>query len=127
MQLNSSKETVHDEGDSGATASAIADEAEQLSSPDDHRAEAMNIVLIRHPSVHYHGSDTFCQKEPDDTETEMEALNPQVSKSNDNITTIDIENDHISEDIDCTEFHSLMTGGVSRKSSGSRSDSLSDV
>ncbi|KAJ8298476.1 hypothetical protein KUTeg_025007 [Tegillarca granosa] len=47
MQLNSSKETVHDEGDSGATASALADEAEQLSSPDDHRAESMNIVLIR--------------------------------------------------------------------------------
>jgi hypothetical protein len=57
--LNSSQETVHAEAESGATASAIGDDTEHLSSPEEHsRAEA--IVLIRHPpSFHYHGADPF--------------------------------------------------------------------
>lgn len=106
VHLNSSQETVHAEADSGATPSAIGDDTEHLSSPEEHsRAEA--IVLIRHPpNFHYHGSDTFCAET---TPTNVMAR-------------IELEDeDNNSSDNECNELHSLMTG-LPRKDSGASSD-----
>lgn len=105
--MNSSQETVHAEAESGATASAIGDDTEHLSSPEEHsRAEA--IVLIRHPpSFHYHGADPFC------AETSPHTTNIMAH--------IELEDDNNFSDNECNELHSLMTG-LPRKDSGTSTD-----
>lgn len=107
VHLNSSQETVHAEAESGATASALGDDTEHLSSPEEHsRAEA--IVLIRHPSsFHYHGSDTFC------AETSPHTTNVMAH--------IELGEDTNYSDNECNELDSLMTG-LPRKDSATSSD-----
>ena len=107
VHLNSSQETVHAEAESGATASAIGDDTEHLSSPEEHsRAEA--IVLIRHPpSFHYHGADPFR------AETSPHTTNIMAH--------IELEDDNNFSDNECNELHSLMTG-LPRKDSGTSTD-----
>lgn len=108
LQLNSSQETVHAEAESGATASAIGDDTEHLSSPEEHsRAEA--IVLIRHqPSFQYHGSDTFCAETSPHTTNIMAHIE------------LEDEDNNLSDN-ECNELHSLMTG-LPRKDSGASTD-----
>ncbi|XP_069131150.1 RING finger protein 150-like [Argopecten irradians] len=132
VHLNSSQESVHAEADSGAIPSAIADDVEHppSSSSEEHvGAEGMNIVLISHPSLQYHGSDTFCVK--DELSTESTALNPihtGTAKVSPNVQCVraDIEvdsDDHNSDtEAECNELHSLMTGLPPAK--GSKRDSL---
>lgn len=108
VHLNSSQETVHAEAESGATASAIGDDTEHLSSPEEHsRAEA--IVLIRHqPSFQYHGSDTFCAETSPHTTNIMAHIE------------LEDEDNNLSDN-ECNELHSLMTG-LPRKDSGASTD-----
>ncbi|XP_060082627.1 RING finger protein 150-like [Ylistrum balloti] len=131
VHLNSSQESVHAEVESGAIPSAITDDVEHLptSSEDHGGAEGMNIVLISHPSLQYHGSDTFCVK--DEMSTESTALNPihsSTSKVSPNVqcvrADIEIDSDDHNSDMDgeCNELHSLMTGLPPAK--GSKRDSL---
>ncbi|XP_033742684.1 RING finger protein 150-like [Pecten maximus] len=131
VHLNSSQESVHAEVESGAIPSAIADDVEHPpSSLEDHvGAEGMNIVLISHPSLQYHGSDTFCVKE--EMSTESTALNPihsGTTKVSPNVqcvrADIEIDSDDHNSDMDgeCNELHSLMTGLPPVK--GSKRDSL---
>lgn len=115
IHLNSSQESVHAEVESGVTVSAMADDAEHLpSSSEDHgEAEGMNIVLISHPSLQYHGGDTFCIKE--ETSSESTALNPiHSSTASPRIrcvrANIEIDSDDHNSDVDGDELHSLMTG-----------------
>ena len=123
LQIGGSQETVHAEGDSGGTGSGLNDDPEQLSSPDEHsQHEAMNIVLIRHPSLHYHGSDTFCAEidEGAGPSSERVALNPQPIECHTDIIHCDVDNDSESE---CTEMNSLMTGRPRRSSAGDTTSS----
>lgn len=74
--------------------------------------EDVEVLLIRHrpPSVHYHGSDTFCQDEE-----ESRALNQQPSASSSSSSVscheaIEIESNSESES-ECSEKNSLMSTG----------------
>ncbi|KAK3100807.1 hypothetical protein FSP39_025526 [Pinctada imbricata] len=94
VHIGGSQETVHAEGDSGGTGSGIADDPEQLSSPDEHsHSEPMNIVLIRHPSLHYHGADTFCTEIDGPGPSEHTALNPHPIECHTDIIEGDIDPD----------------------------------
>lgn len=78
------------------------------------RREDVEVLLIRHrpSSVHYHGSDTFCQDEE-----ENQALNQQPpassSLSGSCHEVIEIESNSESES-ECSERNSLMASGKTR-------------
>jgi hypothetical protein len=120
-QLNSSQETVHAEPDSNElTASGLEGDPIMLSS--DEHPHVEGVLLISHPSVHYHGSDTFCD---DGGEHESLTLPPSPTESGHEV--IDIE-PHSDSESECSERNSLMSGGKSRSYDKlGRSSSLHDT
>lgn len=123
--LNSSQESVHAEPDSNElTASGLDGDPIMISSEDrhHHHREGVEVLLISHPSVHYHGSDTFC-----DDSGEREALTEPPSPTESEHEVIDIEPDSDSEN-ECSERNSLMSGEKSRSyDKMGRSSSLLDT
>lgn len=122
-QLNSSQETVHAEPDSNdLTASGLEGDPIMLSSDDHPHHDGVEVLLIRHPSVHYHGSDTFC-----DEEGEHGSLTQPPTPTESGHEVIDIEPNSDSES-ECSERNSLMSGGKSRSYDKlGRSSSLHDT
>lgn len=111
--LSSSQESVHGEPDSNELTPSGMEPGPVLITQEQHPSrEDVEVLLIRHrpPSVHYHGSDTFCQDEE-----ESRALNqqPPASSSSSSVScheAIEIESNSESES-ECSEKNSLMSTG----------------
>ena len=105
IQLSSSQESVHAEPDSNElTGSGLEADPVLISPEQHHHGEGVEVLLIRHPSVHYHGSDTFCDDE------ERAALQPHPpSPSGGSHEALEIEPNSDSES-ECSESNSLMSG-----------------
>nr|XP_022320865.1 RING finger protein 150-like [Crassostrea virginica] len=103
--LSSSQESVHAEPDSSElTGSGLEADPVLISPEQHHHSEGVEVLLIRHPSVHYHGSDTFCDEE------ERAALQPHPpSPSRGSHEALEIEPNSDSES-ECSESNSLMSG-----------------
>lgn len=113
--LSSSQESVHGEPDSNELTPSGMEPGPVLITQEQHpRREDVEVLLIRHrpSSVHYHGSDTFCQDEE-----ENQALNQQppasLSLSGSCHEAIEIESNSESES-ECSERNSLMASGKTR-------------
>lgn len=102
---------MHGEPDSNELTPSGMESGPVLITQEQHPSrEDVEVLLIRRPpSVHYHGSDTFCQDEE-----ESRALNQQppasLSSSVSCHEAIEIESNSESES-ECSEKNSLMSTG----------------